>query len=61
LRLLYEANPLAYLVEQAGGAATNGVNRILDLNPENLHQRTPLIIGSKENVEQIKEFIEGKR
>ena len=58
LRLLYEANPLSYLVEQAGGAATDGINRILDIEPKSLHQRIPLIIGSKENV---KEFMEGKR
>ncbi|MBK8228742.1 MAG: class 1 fructose-bisphosphatase [Flavobacteriales bacterium] len=51
LRLLYEANPLAYLVEQAGGAATNGTTRILDLKPTGLHQRCPLFIGSKNMVE----------
>ncbi len=51
LRLLYEANPLAYLVEQAGGAATNGTTRILDLMPTELHQRCPLYIGSKNMVE----------
>lgn len=61
LRLLYEANPLAYLIEQAGGKATDGVNRILDIKPTELHQRTPLIIGSKENVEIFEEFIQGKR
>src|SRR5688500_10288024 len=47
LRLLYEANPLAFIVEQAGGAATDGHQRILDLEPTDLHQRTPLYIGSK--------------
>jgi len=51
LRLLYEANPLAYLVEQAGGAATDGTTRILDLKPTELHQRCPLYIGSKNMVE----------
>ena len=51
LRLLYEAAPLALLVEQAGGAATDGRRPILDIPPENLHQRTPLIIGSKRDVE----------
>lgn len=51
LRLLYEANPLAFIVEQAGGAATNGVSRILDLQPTDLHQRTPLYIGSKGDVD----------
>lgn len=51
LRLLYEANPLAFIVEQAGGAATNGETRILDLQPTDLHQRTPLYIGSKGDVD----------
>jgi fructose-1,6-bisphosphatase I len=50
LRLLYEAAPLALVVEQAGGAATDGRRPILDIVPENLHQRTPLIIGSKRDV-----------
>ncbi|MCB9183281.1 MAG: class 1 fructose-bisphosphatase [Flavobacteriales bacterium] len=52
LRLLYEANPLAFLVEQAGGLATDGKQRILELKPTELHQRTPLYIGSKAMVEQ---------
>jgi fructose-1,6-bisphosphatase I len=51
LRLLYEANPLAFIVEQAGGAATNGTTRILDIEPTDLHQRTPLYIGSKGDVD----------
>lgn len=51
LRLLYEANPLAFIVEQAGGAATNGHQRIMDIEPTELHQRTPLYIGSKSDVE----------
>jgi fructose-1,6-bisphosphatase I len=51
LRLLYEAAPLAFVVEQAGGAATDGRQPILDIPPKNLHQRTPLIIGSKRDVE----------
>ena len=51
LRLLYEANPLAFIVEQAKGAATDGVNRIMDIHPTELHQRTPLFIGSKEEVD----------
>ena len=46
LRLLYEANPLAFIAEQAGGRATNGTARILDIPPSDIHQRTPLIIGS---------------
>lgn len=52
LRLLYEANPLAFIVEQAGGTATDGATRILDLRPTELHQRTPLYIGSSAMVEQ---------
>jgi fructose-1,6-bisphosphatase I len=51
LRLLYEANPLAFLAEQAGGKATDGTARILDLMPTELHQRTPLYIGSSQMVD----------
>jgi fructose-1,6-bisphosphatase I len=50
LRLLYEANPLAFIVEQAGGLASNGRIRILDVEPTELHQRTPLFIGSRSDV-----------
>jgi fructose-1,6-bisphosphatase I len=53
LRLMYEANPMAMLVEQAGGAATTGRQRILDIVPERLHQRVPVILGSKNEVERI--------
>ena len=53
LRLLYEANPLAMIVEQAGGMATDGSARILELKPTELHQRTPLLIGSKAMVEKL--------
>lgn len=56
LRLLYEANPLAFLAEQAGGLATDGSQRILEKVPKAMHQRTPLIIGSKEEVEKVLEF-----
>ncbi|MBI5971101.1 MAG: class 1 fructose-bisphosphatase [Deltaproteobacteria bacterium] len=52
LRLLYEANPLAFIVEQAGGAASSGEGRILDIVPQGLHQKTPLIIGSRKNVDE---------
>ncbi|MCX2742844.1 class 1 fructose-bisphosphatase [Mangrovivirga sp. M17] len=52
LRLLYEANALAFIVEQAGGKASNGKTRILELEPKELHQRTPLFIGSKKMVEK---------
>ena len=53
LRLCYEASPLAFVAEQAGGAATDGLNRILDIVPATLHQRTPLVIGSKRDVEFV--------
>lgn len=53
LRLLYECNPLAFLAEQAGGKATNGESRILDMQPTELHQRCPLVIGSTKMVEQF--------
>ncbi len=56
LRLLYEANPLAFIVEQAGGKASTGDKRILDIVPEKLHQRVPLIIGSKSDVEEAESF-----
>jgi fructose-1,6-bisphosphatase I len=52
LRLMYESNPLAFIVEQAGGSASFGTGRILDLQPKELHQRTPLFIGSKNMVEK---------
>jgi fructose-1,6-bisphosphatase I len=61
LRLMYENNPLGYLVEQAGGAASDGRTRILDLMPESLHQRSPLFIGSREDVKIAEEFLGGKR
>ena len=51
LRLMYEANPLGFVAEQAGGAASTGYQRILDIIPEQLHQRTPLILGNKDVVE----------
>lgn len=53
LRLLYEANPVAFVVEQAGGAASTGRGRILDVTPESLHQRVPLIFGSRSEIERI--------
>jgi len=59
LRLLYEANPLAFIVEQAGGAATDGRTRIADVVPAELHQRTPLFIGSKSEVELAQEVLGG--
>ncbi|MBI4534835.1 MAG: class 1 fructose-bisphosphatase [Ignavibacteriae bacterium] len=61
LRLMYENNPLAYIVENAGGAASDGRKRILDIQPGSLHQRTPLFIGSRDDVSIAEEFIDGKR
>jgi fructose-1,6-bisphosphatase I len=59
LRLLYEANPLAMIAEQAGGAASDGRQRILDKIPTSLHERTTLIIGSKDEVERVLSFWRG--
>ncbi len=61
LRLMVEANPLAFVVEEAGGYASDGHGPILDIEPDQLHQRVPLYIGSKEDVEIAEEFISGKR
>jgi fructose-1,6-bisphosphatase I len=61
LRLLYEANPLAMVVEQAGGRASTGAERILAITPEALHQRVPLLIGSDDDVAMADAFIQGKR
>ena len=51
LRLMYEANPMAFIIEQAGGAATTGRQRILELQPSGLHQRVPVFLGSKKEIE----------
>ncbi len=59
LRLMYEANPLAFICEQAGGRATNGKERILDIEPSELHQRTPLYIGSTDDVIVAEQFEQG--
>ncbi len=56
LRLLYEANPLAFVAEQAGGVATDGRQRILDKQPQAMHERTALIIGSKDEVARVLSF-----
>jgi fructose-1,6-bisphosphatase I len=57
LRLIYESNPLAFIVEQSGGKATDGVKRILELEPTSIHQRTPLFIGSPEMVDVAADFM----
>jgi fructose-1,6-bisphosphatase I len=56
LRLMYEANPMSYIVEQAGGAAIDGLNRILDVQPQALHQRIGVILGSREEVERVQRY-----
>jgi fructose-1,6-bisphosphatase I len=53
LRLMYEANPIAFIAEQAGGIATNGADRILEIQPTDIHQRTPLVLGSKVEMEEF--------
>ncbi len=57
LRLLYEANPLAFIAEQAGGMASSGAGRILDIQPEGIHQRTPLMVGSKWEMERLAQVL----
>ena len=56
LRLMYEANPMAWLIEQAGGAATNGHERILDICPSKLHERVSVVLGSKNEVERVTQY-----
>ena len=58
LRLLYEANPIAFIAEQAGGFATNGVGRILEIEPTKVHQRTPLVVGSKVEMQALADELE---
>jgi fructose-1,6-bisphosphatase I len=56
LRLMYEANPMSLIVEQAGGVSTNGHTRILDIQPEQLHQRVAVFLGSKQEVERVTSY-----
>ncbi|MBL1407746.1 class 1 fructose-bisphosphatase [Sphingobacterium faecale] len=58
LRLMYECNPIAFIIEQAGGKATTGTERILEIEPEELHQRVPAILGSTDMVNKVLEFLE---
>jgi len=58
LRLMYECNPLSFIIEQAGGKATNGSKRIMEVEAESIHQQTPIYIGSEENVDKVTEFLE---
>jgi fructose-1,6-bisphosphatase I len=53
LRLMYEANPMAFIIEQAGGLCTTGRERILNIMPTDIHQRVPVILGSKHEVEKL--------
>ncbi len=57
LRLMYECNPMAFIIEQAGGRASNGKQRMLDIQPESLHQRVPVFIGSEEDVKMVEKFM----
>lgn len=61
LRLMYEANPMAFVIEQAGGRATDGAGRILEIVPTDVHQRVPLLLGSTEDVREAEDFIAGRR
>lgn len=56
LRLMYEANPMSLLIERAGGAATDAINRILDIEPTDIHQRVPVVLGSKNEVNYVKDL-----
>ncbi|HHY0339592.1 TPA: class 1 fructose-bisphosphatase [Vibrio cholerae] len=58
LRLLYECNPMAFLIEQAGGLASDGARRIMDIKPTELHQRVPFFVGSKNMVHKVETFLE---
>ena len=58
LRLLYECNPMAFLAERAGGKASNGFNRILDIKPSELHQRVPFFCGNKDMVDRLEDFMQ---
>ncbi|KAJ6778228.1 FRUCTOSE-16-BISPHOSPHATASE-RELATED [Salix koriyanagi] len=57
LRLLYECAPMSYLVEQAGGKATDGHQRILDIKPQQIHQRAPIFIGSPDEVDKLQQYL----
>lgn len=56
LRLLYEANPMSFLIEQAGGMATDGLRRIMEIQPEKLHQRVAVFLGSRAEVERVTSY-----
>jgi fructose-1,6-bisphosphatase I/sedoheptulose-1,7-bisphosphatase/fructose-1,6-bisphosphatase I len=56
LRLMYECNPISFIVEQAGGGASTGRERVMEIQPAGLHQRAPLILGSRNEVERIESY-----
>ncbi len=61
LRLLYEVNPIAFIVEQAGGAGTTGTKRLLEIEPDGIHQRTPMIFGSRREITRVERYFEQTR
>jgi len=61
LRLLYEVAPMSFLMEQAGGKATTGTQRVLDLVPTGIHQRVPVYLGSPREIDLVSEFLAGGR
>ncbi len=61
LRLCYECNPMAYIIEQAGGRSSDGTQSILKVKPHALHQHTPVFLGSEEDIKICEEFLQGKR
>ena len=61
LRLMYECNPMAFIIEQAGGRSSDGNQSILNVKPTALHQHTPVFLGSEEDVKLCEEFLQGKR
>lgn len=61
LRLLYECNPLAFMIEKSGGRSTNGIKRILEVQPTELHQRSPFFIGSKNMMDELELHLSGEK
>jgi fructose-1,6-bisphosphatase I len=60
LRLIYEVNPLAAIIEEAGGRASNGFGSVLELQPESIHQRVPVFMGSEDDVNDLEMFLRGE-
>lgn len=60
LRLMYEANPMSFIVEQAGGASTTGLQRVMEVNPTGIHQRVPILLGSKNEIDRIASYHQKK-